>query len=121
MFHLSTQNLIKAFKFRVQAIFSLLEKTPPGSQNLSSRIFFIILHYKYPKKLFNIKKLDTNSCFAKLRAISNLFSFFIHPVVRQFQSLYTPSLPRSTATPYSTSVSVPLYAITARSITNQRA
>jgi hypothetical protein len=27
-------------------------------------------------------KLDTNSCFAKLRAISNLFSFFIHPVER---------------------------------------
>jgi hypothetical protein len=23
--------------------------------------------------------MDTNSCFAKLRAISNLFSFFIHP------------------------------------------
>jgi hypothetical protein len=25
------------------------------------------------------KKLNTNSCFAKSRAISNLFSFFIHP------------------------------------------
>jgi hypothetical protein len=48
--------MIKAFKFRAQAIFSLLEKThPPGSHNLSSRIFFIILHYKYPKKLY-IKK-----------------------------------------------------------------
>ena len=41
-------------------------------------------------------------------------------IVRQFQSLYTP-LPRGLiATPYSTSVSVPLYAITAQSITNQR-
>ena len=41
MFHLSTQDMIKAFKFRAQAIFSLLEKThPPGSQNLSSRNFF---------------------------------------------------------------------------------
>ena len=41
MFHLSTQNMIKAFKFRVQAIFSLSEKThTPGSQNLSSRNFF---------------------------------------------------------------------------------
>jgi hypothetical protein len=41
MFHLSTQNMIKAFKFRAQAIFSLLEKThTPGSQNLSSRNFF---------------------------------------------------------------------------------
>ena len=37
------QNTIRAFKFRAQAIFSLLEKThPPGSQNLSSRNFF---HY----------------------------------------------------------------------------
>ena len=40
MFHLSTQNMIKAFKFRAQAIFSLLEKThTPGSQK-SSRNFF---------------------------------------------------------------------------------
>jgi hypothetical protein len=40
-FHLLTQNMIKAFKFRAQAIFSLLEKTHrPGSQNLSSRNFF---------------------------------------------------------------------------------
>ena len=53
IFHPLTQNTIKAFKFRAQAIFSLLEKThPPGSQNLSSRNFFIILHYKYPKKLY---------------------------------------------------------------------
>ena len=35
--------MIKAFKFRAQAIFSLSEKTPPpGSQNLSSRNF---LHF----------------------------------------------------------------------------
>jgi hypothetical protein len=41
MFHLSTQNMIKAFKFRAQAIFSLLEKThTPGSQSLSSRNVF---------------------------------------------------------------------------------
>jgi hypothetical protein len=56
MFHLSTQNMIKAFKFRAQAIFSLLEKTHiPGSQNLSSRNFFHFLHYKYPKKLYTSK------------------------------------------------------------------
>jgi hypothetical protein len=29
MFHPLTQNTIKAFKFRAQAIFSLLEKTHP--------------------------------------------------------------------------------------------
>jgi hypothetical protein len=47
--------MVKAFKFCVQAIFSLLEKTPPPPsrlENLSLRIFFIILHYKYPKKLY---------------------------------------------------------------------
>ena len=71
--------MTRTFKFCARAIFSLLEKThPPGSQNLSSRIFFIILHYKYPKKLYIYKKPDTNRCFAKLRAISNLFSFFLY-------------------------------------------
>ena len=40
-FYLSIPNMIKAFKFRAQAICNLLEKThPPGLQNLSSRIFF---------------------------------------------------------------------------------
>ena len=35
--------MIKAFKFRAQAIFNLLEKThTPGSHNLSARNFF---HY----------------------------------------------------------------------------
>jgi hypothetical protein len=82
--------MIKAFKFLAQAIFSLLEKThTPGSQNLSSRNFFIILHYKYPKKLYIYKKLDTNSCFAKLRAISNLFSFFLYTLYSVLFQLLT--------------------------------
>ena len=43
MFHPLTQKTIKAFKFRAQATFSLLEKThTPSLQNLSLRIFF---HY----------------------------------------------------------------------------
>jgi hypothetical protein len=73
--------MIKAFKSRACAShFNFVGKdTPPGLQNLS---FFIILQYKYPKKLYIYQKLDTNSCFAKLRAISNLFCFFIHPVER---------------------------------------
>jgi hypothetical protein len=45
---------------------------------------------------------------------------FPRHIVRQFQSPYTPSPRGLIATPYSTSVSVPLYAITARSIANQR-
>jgi hypothetical protein len=44
--------MIKAFKFRAQFIFSLLEKThPPGSQNLSSKkmfsLFYIISTQRY--------------------------------------------------------------------------
>ena len=59
--------MIKAFKFRAQAIFSLLEKThTPGSQN------------KYPKKLYTSKTGYYYSCFANLRAISNLCSFFLY-------------------------------------------
>ena len=80
MFHLSTQNMIKAFKFRAQAIFSLLEKThTPGSQNLSSRNFFHFSTYISTQRSYIHQKLDTNSCFANLRAISNLCSFFDTP------------------------------------------
>jgi hypothetical protein len=79
--------MIKAFKFRAQANFSLLEKThPPGSQNLNSRIFFPLFYMISTQRSHIYKKLDTDSCFAKLRAISNLFSFFIHPVYLQKRS-----------------------------------
>jgi hypothetical protein len=48
--------MIKAFKFRAQAIFILLEKThPPGSQNLSSRIFFPFSTLQVPKETIYIK------------------------------------------------------------------
>ena len=49
--------MIKAFKFRAQAIFSLLEKTPPppGSQNLSSRNFFHYSILYVPKEALYIK------------------------------------------------------------------
>ena len=56
-----TQNMIKAFKFRAQAIFSLLEKThAPGLQNLSLRNFFIFLHISTQRN-YIYKKLDTNN------------------------------------------------------------
>jgi hypothetical protein len=55
--------MIKASKFRAQAIFSLLEKTHP-------------MVHKSVQGSYIHQKLDTSSCFAKLRAISNLFSFF---------------------------------------------
>jgi hypothetical protein len=62
---------------------SLLEKThPPGSQNLSLEIFFHFSTLQVPKETIYIyQKLDTNSCFAKLRAIANLFSFFYTPCI----------------------------------------
>ena len=78
--------MIKAFKFRAQAIFSLLEKTPPLVHN----IFYIIS----TQRSYIHQKLDTNSCFAKLRAISNLSSFFIHPVVPNFKMvIWTSNIP----------------------------
>ena len=81
--HPLTQNTIKAFKSHAQTIFSLLDTRPPVCKIWVREIFCIILHYKYPKKLYIYQKLDTNGCFAKLRAISNLFSFFIHPVYNE--------------------------------------
>jgi hypothetical protein len=48
--------MIKAFKFRPRAIFSLLEKThPPGLQNLSLRIFFHFSTLQVPKETIYIK------------------------------------------------------------------
>jgi hypothetical protein len=48
MFHPLTQNTIKAFKFRTQAIFNLLEKKhspPPLFTQFEFEYFFIILNY----------------------------------------------------------------------------
>jgi hypothetical protein len=48
--------MIKAFKFCAQAIFSLLENTHPLVHKIwVEEIFSIILHYKYPKKLYIYK------------------------------------------------------------------
>ena len=48
--------MIKASKFRAQAIFNFLEKThPPGSQNLSSKIFFHFSTLQVPKEAIYIK------------------------------------------------------------------
>ena len=56
MFHLFTQNMIKASKFHAQAIFNLLEKTHThGSQNLSSRHFFHYSTLEVPKEAIYIE------------------------------------------------------------------
>jgi hypothetical protein len=41
--------MIRAFKFRAQAMFSLFEKIPPGSQNLSSGNIFNYSILEVPK------------------------------------------------------------------------
>ena len=80
MFHLSTQNMIKAFKFRAQAIFSLLEKTPPPPWFTKFEFQIPFFYIISTQRSYIYQKLDTNSCFANLRAISNLCSFFDTPV-----------------------------------------
>ena len=78
MFHPLTQNTIKAFTFCAQAIFSLLEKTPPPwFTKFEFEKLFSLFHIISSQRSHLYKKLDTNSCFAKLRAISNLFSFVL--------------------------------------------
>ena len=80
MFHLLTQNTISFdIKFRAQAIFSLLEKTPPPwFTKFEFENFFSLFYIISAQRSYIDQKLDTNSCFAKLRAISNLFSFFLN-------------------------------------------
>jgi hypothetical protein len=74
--------MIKAFKFRAQAIFSLLEKTPPPwFTKFEFENFFLLFYILSTQRNYTYQKLDTNSCFAKLRAISNLFSFFYTPYI----------------------------------------
>jgi hypothetical protein len=40
--------------------------------------FFSLFYILSTQRSYIHKKLDTNSCFVKLRAISNLFSFFLY-------------------------------------------
>jgi hypothetical protein len=79
VFHpLTRQNTIKAFKFRAQAIFSLLEKTLPWFTKFEFEKFFSIFYLISTQRSYIDQRLDTNGGFAKLRAISNLFSFFLY-------------------------------------------
>ena len=90
IFHPLTQNTIIAFKSRAQAIFSLSEKTHPRwFTKFVFAKFFSLFYIISTQRSHIYQKLDTNSCFAKLRAISNLFSFFLYtlytiryPVIR---------------------------------------
>ena len=74
--------MIKAFIFRAQAIFSLLEKTPPPwFTKFEFEKFFSLFYIISTQRSYIHQKLDTNNCFAKLRANSYLFSFFYTPCI----------------------------------------
>jgi hypothetical protein len=78
IFHPLTQNTIKSFKSRAQVILNLLEKAHHLVYKIWVREIFSLFYIISTQKSYIVyQKLDTNSCFAKLRAISNLF---IHPV-----------------------------------------
>ena len=61
MFHTLTQNTIKAFKFRAQAIFSLMEKNPPPlvSKIFEFENFFSLLYIISTQRSYIYQKLDT--------------------------------------------------------------
>jgi hypothetical protein len=88
MFHLLTQNMIKAFKFLAQAIFSLFEKTPPWFTKFEFGKFFSLFYIISTQISYTHQTLDTNSCFAKLRANSYLFSFFYTPCSKNLMFMY---------------------------------
>ena len=68
--------MIEAFKFRAQAIFSLLKRHTPWFTKFEFEKFFPFFYIISTQGSYIHQKLDTNSCFANLRAISNLCSFF---------------------------------------------
>jgi hypothetical protein len=71
--------MITTFKFCAQAIFILLEKThPPWFTKFEFKKFFSLFYIISTQRSYIYKRPDTNRRFAKLRAISNLFSFFLY-------------------------------------------
>jgi hypothetical protein len=49
--------------------------------------FFSLFYIISTQRSYIYKKPDTNRCFAKLRAISNLFSFFLYTLYIKFIDL----------------------------------
>ena len=75
---LNVSSIYRLYKKQLKAIYSLLEKTlpPPWFTKFEFEKFFSLFYIISTQRNYIYPKLDTNSCFAKLRAISNLFSFF---------------------------------------------
>jgi hypothetical protein len=74
--------MITSFKFCARAILNLLEKIhPPGSQNLSSRIFFHYSTLQVPKEAIYIKNRIQIAVLRNWEQFQICSVFFIHPVV----------------------------------------
>ena len=59
--------------------------TPPWFTKFEFKKFFSLFYIISTQRSYIYKKkLDTNSCFAKLRAISNLFSFFLYTLMKLY-------------------------------------
>ena len=65
---------------------------PPWIRNTWISEFFLLFYIISTQTIYFNKKLHTLSRFATLRTISNLFSFFIHPVYGLKYSIYNYSL-----------------------------
>ena len=78
----SNHQLKVAFKhpnFVHKAILNLFENThPPGFETLEFQNFFCLFYIISTQTIYVNQKLHTLSRFATLRAISNLFSFFLY-------------------------------------------
>jgi hypothetical protein len=70
--------MIKAFKFRAQAILSCWKDTPLWFTKFEFEKLFSLFYIISTQGSYIHQRLDTNSCFSKLWAISNLFSFFLY-------------------------------------------
>ena len=82
--------MITAFKFCARAIFSLLEKTPPPPwfTKFEFEKCFSLFYIISTQRSYIYKKPDTDRCFAKLRAISSLFRFFLYTLHRSETTRY---------------------------------
>ena len=60
---------------------------PPWFTKFEFEKFFSLFYLISTQRSYIHQKLDTNGCFAKLRAISNLFSFFLYTIALTSQIL----------------------------------
>jgi hypothetical protein len=71
--------MITALKFCARAILICWKRHTPWFTKFEFEKFFSLFYIISCQRSYIYKKPDTNRCFPKLRAISNLFSFFYTP------------------------------------------